>query len=113
MFGEGFFQNTAFIFTRWKNSKKAVWNRKKVNDTEEMKAQQINKFLKEEELFETANFTLPCFFIDNSLNNKDEYEDADDEEKSAYNEVRLSVKNWVNTLQAFECKNFIEVEKEN
>ncbi len=55
---------------------------------------------------------MPCFFIDNYLNNKEEYEDADDKEKSAYNEVRLSVKNWLNTLQAFECKDLREVEKE-
>lgn len=35
MFGDKFFENTAFLFTRWSYAKKDVRNRIKTNDTED------------------------------------------------------------------------------
>jgi hypothetical protein len=37
MFGEKFFENTAFLFTRWSYAKKDVRARKDANDTENEK----------------------------------------------------------------------------
>ena len=45
MFGEKFFENTAFLFTRWSYAKKDVRKRQKDNETEDEKRKEFNKHL--------------------------------------------------------------------
>ncbi len=113
MFGNGFFKNTAFLFTRWSMSKKDVNTRRKQNDTEEDKNRGFNKKLLDYGLFDTSGFPLPCFFIDNSLNDPELLEDASDEEQTAYSKAIQDIKEWLLELSPFECKDIQEVELEN
>jgi hypothetical protein len=56
---------------------------------------------------------LRCFFIDNSLNDGETFEDATDEEQERFEGVRQEIKTWLSNLPRFDCKDFAEVEKEN
>ncbi len=112
MFGDGFFKNTAFLFTRWSMSKKDIITRKKQSDTEEKKQGQFNDLLRETDLFNTKEFTLPCFYIDNSLNDKETFECATEEEKVYFVEAINGIKNWLSQLPPFECKDMQKVELE-
>jgi hypothetical protein len=47
MFGERFFENTAFLFTRWSYAKKDVRTRIQNNDTEAEKKKSFNEHLAE------------------------------------------------------------------
>ena len=56
---------------------------------------------------------MRCFFIDNTLNEGEAFEDASGEEQKRFEEVRQDIKHWLNRLPRFECKDINEVEKEN
>ncbi len=112
MFGEKFFENTAFLFTRWSYAKKDVRDRIKNKDTEDERQKCFNKHLSDKGIYTPKN-ALKCFFIDNTLNDEDNFLDASDAEQEKYNEVRQEIKAWVKKLPEFQCKDFAEVEKEN
>ncbi len=112
MFGGGFFNNTAFLFTRWGMTKKDLLNRKKQNDTEEGKKIKFNAFMYEKGLTNTTDMILPCFFIDNSLNDVEVFEYSSEEEQEAYLQTIESIKVWLSQLPKFECKDMQVVEME-
>ncbi len=66
----------------------------------------------EAQLFDTNKFTLPCFFIDNSLNDAETFEYSSEEEKCAFLETIYGIKNWLSELPPFECKDMQKVELE-
>jgi hypothetical protein len=78
MFGSTFFKHTAFLFTNWSYARKDINNRKRNNDSEAEKYNQFNKFLREAGIY---NSHLLCFFIDNSLNDNQTFEESTEEEK--------------------------------
>ncbi len=100
MFGERFFENTAFLFTRWSYANKDVRNRIKNNDTEDERQKCFNGHLSDKGIYTPKN-ALKCFFIDNSLNDEDNYLDASEKEQEKYNEVRQEIKAWVKKLPEF------------
>jgi hypothetical protein len=78
MFGQRFFENTAFLFTKWSYAKKDVNNRKKNNDSEDKKHNQFNKNIREAGIYDSH--LLNSFFIDNSLNDNQTFEDSTEDE---------------------------------
>ena len=111
MFGEKFFENTAFLFTRWSYAKKDVRARKEANDTENEKQRQFNHHLKSKGIY-NAHQPLRCFFIDNTLSKHEIFEDSTDEEQEKFLAVKQEIKNWVRNQPRFDCKDITEVEKE-
>ena len=108
MFGEKFFENTAFLFTRWSYAKRDIRARIQANDTEDEKKKQFNEHLKSKGIY-AAKQPLRCFFIDNTLSIKENFEDASDEEQAKFEAVRQELKNWVKTQPRFDCKDITEV----
>lgn len=101
MFGDSFFKNTAFLFTRWSMAKKDVNSRLRAKDTEADKKIGFNKLLKENGLFDTAEWSLPCFFIDNTLNDEEGFQDATKIEQEAFVNVRNDIRQWLVELPQF------------
>jgi hypothetical protein len=56
---------------------------------------------------------LRCFFIDNTLNDQEWFEDASDQEQAKYEEVRQAIKTWVKQLPRFYCKDGNDLVEEN
>ncbi len=53
-------------------------------ETEEHKKESFNKILQAKGLFDTTQFTLPCFFIDNNMSYPFNFQDSAEEEKFAF-----------------------------
>jgi hypothetical protein len=80
MFGEGFFANTAFLFTRWSYAAKDVRDRDKNNDTEDEKKTLFSLHLKDKGIHDPKE-PLKCFFIDNSLSDRESFVEASQKEQ--------------------------------
>ena len=65
IFGDKFIYNTAIIFTHWSLSREEVSNRKRSGITEQLKALDFNRKLRE--LLFDYNDDRKCFYIDNSI----------------------------------------------
>jgi hypothetical protein len=82
IFGQNMFHNVALIFTHWSQSKK---DRKYNNEIEMVsKVTEFNEYIKDLTGFDTYATPIPCFFIDNSLLNTDNYDSADEFEQDYY-----------------------------
>lgn len=103
MFGDDFFANTAFLFTRWGQSKKDKRIRERAGDTEGKKELEFNRYIKEKLGFDTTKNPIQCFFIDNTLNDKDNFEDAEDGEQEAFFKSVSDLHKFTYTLKPFKC----------
>ena len=69
MFGQKFFENTAFLFTRWSYAPYDVLTREEENITEDEKQNSYNSHLMDTGIYsDPLKKPLKCFFIDNALN---------------------------------------------
>ncbi len=102
----------AFLFTRWSYAKKDVRYRIKDNQTEDEKSKCVNQHLTNKDIY-TPESPLRCFFIDNSLNDEDNFLDASEDEQAKYEAVRQDIKTWLKQLPRFYCKDINDIEKVN
>lgn len=80
IFGNNFLCNTAFVFTKWTQTKKEKRVRERQGVTEEALAKEFNDHLKEFD-FDSSKNPVRCFFIDNSLHHPDNYNESEEQEK--------------------------------
>ncbi len=70
----------------------------------------FNAYMYDKGLLGSKEKNLPCFFIDNSLNHAEQFEESTDEEKSAYHQSIESIKTWLSGLPKFEFRDMQTVQ---
>ena len=112
MFTLDFLYHTIIVFTRWPFEEKDIIRRKKNNEDEESRTKEINQKLNNLLKFDTESYPIPCYFLCNSYNNKEIFEDSSEDAKKKYIKSLSKIKKYVLKSQIYYCNKIKKVETE-